>query len=116
MWFSRKPSVMDQLLEMMREDRRIMQEGQQAQLRMMQGMLEASTAQAGIIRDYLKIFTEAPQPEVRVMTNMDEVATEERLRQLKLRDDQQVLEKLPVSIEEWNGQMDQLFDDMKGSF
>lgn len=114
-WFSRKPSLQEELIHLMKEDRRVQAELQKQQQETLTAMMNAVTAQTGVIRDYLKMFTEAPKPEVRIMTDVDEIRTEEKIRQQQLADDQQVLAKLPVQVEDWFGQMDDMFKNMKGS-
>jgi hypothetical protein len=109
-----KASTEERLLALLEANQRQQAELQLQQMDVLGGMLNAVQEQSKLIGGYLKMFTDVPKPEVRIMTDADEIRTEERIKQRKLADDLLALEKLPVEQTDWLGQMDGLFKDLKG--
>jgi hypothetical protein len=83
------------------------------QVELMGKMVEGVSQQAKVMQEYFKIFTEAPKPEVRQMTDVDEVALETKMRTKRLTDDTQVMRQMPVGNVEWAQQMNDFFADLK---
>jgi hypothetical protein len=115
-FWTRKPSLVEQMVEMMKEDRRVQAEMQARQFDVLTARMQSVTEQTGVIRDYLKLFTETSKPEVRTMTNADEVGVEQKMKDRRRLDDQQIMEKMPVDMADWMGQMGQVFNDLKGEY
>lgn len=73
-WWNKSSNRLLDLLEKAQADSHEMQ---LKHLEAMQVMVESTVKQAEVIKDYLKIFTDAPKPEVRSMTDVDELKLEQ---------------------------------------
>lgn len=78
-WF-RKPSVNDKLVALLRESQAQQAELQKSHLAAVQALVDASVKQSELTASYLKFFTSAEKPIVRVMTDADEAGLEQRRR------------------------------------
>jgi hypothetical protein len=65
MFWNKKPSTTDRLLEMLIEDRKV-------QAALVEKVLSVSEQQSGMMSKWLSFFENPPQPEVRIMTDADE--------------------------------------------
>ena len=107
-WFTRKPSALEMTLEFMREERGAQLELQRSMVNAMQTLVNNQSEQSKTLQGWIKMFTEAPKPEVRVMTDLDEARLEQK-RQAK------DPVGLPVGItpEDAMSQMQELIADLK---
>src|SRR5262245_35438925 len=79
-WFGRNAQREDALLDIIREDRERMA-GREAQvLELMTKLVETVGQTQAAHGEYLKIFTQAPKPEVRVMDDAAELLAESKRR------------------------------------
>ena len=94
-WWTRRPSLTERLVTMMQEDR-------QQQLQLMEHLLDQQAEQARAIQGYLKLFTDVPKPEIRVMQDVDEIGVEQRLAAKRKLADQKIDGMIPrATADQW---------------
>jgi hypothetical protein len=106
-FWNRKAQLTEKLLAMLQEDR-------QHFAVLMAKMLDQQAAQASVVHGYLKLFTDAPMPQVRIMQDADEIALEARLktnRALSGMDTESP--KSEVQVQQWMQDLTDMFDSEK---